>query len=178
MNSTASAYTDSAIQRGFDNQAVMNKLNGLDNGLCDGFYAVNTSLLNGFNGTQQAINNVAVAGMQNTNALATQLSDCCCTTQRSIDAVRYENARNTCDIVNAIKADGDATRALMTQNEIQSLRDQLQTANFQLSQQAQNATLIATLRPTPIPAYQTCSPYESAQLFSHYGTACNNGCGC
>lgn len=45
-------------------------------------------------------------------------------------------------------------------------------------QQAQNATLISTLRPTPIPAYQTCSPYESAQLFSHYGTACNNGCGC
>lgn len=99
-------------------------------------------------------------------------------TQRSIDSVRYENAKNTCDIVNAIKADGDATRALMTQNEIQSLRDQLQTANFQLSQQAQNATLISTLRPTPIPAYQTCSPYESAQLFSHYGTACNNGCGC
>ena len=159
MNSTASAYTDSAIQRGFDNQAVMNKLNG-------------------FNGTQQAINNVAVVGMQNTNALASQLADCCCTTQRSIDSVRYENARNTCDIVNAIKADGDATRALMTQNEIQSLRDQLQTANFQLSQQAQNATLISTLRPTPIPAYQTCSPYESAQMFSHYGTACNNGCGC
>lgn len=159
MNSTASAYTDSAIQRGFDNQAVMNKLNG-------------------FNGTQQAINNVAVAGMQNTNALASQLADCCCTTQRSIDSVRYENAKNTCDIVNAIKADGDATRALMTQNEIQSLRDQLQTANFQLSQQAQNATLISTLRPTPIPAYQTCSPYESAQMFSHYGTACNNGCGC
>ena len=99
-------------------------------------------------------------------------------TQRSIDSVRYENAKNTCDIVNAIKADGDATRALMTQNGIQSLRDQLQTANFQLSQQAQNATLISTLRPTPIPAYQTCSPYESAQLFSHYGTACNNGCGC
>lgn len=172
MNSTASAYTDSAVQRGFDNQAVMNKLNGLENGICDGFYAVNTSLLNGFNGTQQAINNVAVAGMQNTNALASQLADCCCTTQRSIDSVRYENARNTCDIVNAIKADGDATRALMTQNEIQSLRDQLQTANFQLSQQAQNATLISTLRPTPIPAYQTCSPYQSATMFS------NNACGC
>lgn len=116
----------------------------------------------------------AVAGMQNTNALATQLSDCCCTTQRNIDAVRYENARNTCDIVNAIKADGDATRALMTQNEIQNLRDQLQTANFQLSQQAQNATLISTLRPTPIPAYQTCSPYESAHMYSHQ----YNCCGC
>lgn len=178
MNGTASAYTDSAIQRGFDNQAVINKLNGLESGLCDGFYAMNTSLLNGFNGTQQAINNVAVAGMQNTNALATQLADCCCTTNRNLDAVRYENARNTCDIVNAIKADGDATRALMTQNEIQSLRDELQTANFQLSQQAQNATLISTLRPTPIPAYQTCSPYESAYMYSHYNNGCNNCCGC
>ena len=178
MNGTASAYTDSAIQRGFDNQAVINKLNGLESGLCDGFYSMNTSLLNGFNGTQQAINNVAVAGMQNTNALATQLADCCCTTNRNLDAVRYENARNTCDIVNAIKADGDATRALMTQNEIQSLRDELQTANFQLSQQAQNATLISTLRPTPIPAYQTCSPYESAHMYSHYNNGCNNCCGC
>lgn len=35
-----------------------------------------------------------------------------------------------------------------------------------------------TLRPTPIPAYQTCSPYESAHMFSHFGTACNNACGC
>ena len=93
--------------------------------------------------------------------------------------MRYENARNTCDIVNAIKADGDATRALMTQNEIQSLRDELQAANFQLSQQAQNATLISTLRPTPIPAYQTCSPYESAYMYSHFGNGCNNNCcGC
>lgn len=30
----ASDFTDSAIQRGFDNQSVMNKLNGLENGLC------------------------------------------------------------------------------------------------------------------------------------------------
>lgn len=64
----------------------------------------------------------------------------------------------------------------MTQNEIQSLRDQLQTANFQLSQQAQNAALINALRPTPIPAYQTCSPYESALMYANCGCGC--GCGC
>lgn len=64
----------------------------------------------------------------------------------------------------------------MTQNEIQSLRDQLQTAQFQLSQQAQNATLIATLRPTPIPAYQTCSPYEGAAMYARNGY--NGCCGC
>ena len=78
--------------------------------------------------------------------------------------------------MNAIKADGDATRALMTQNEIQGLRDQLQTANFQLSQQAQNATLINTIRPTPVPAYVTCSPYESNMYASGYYR--NNGCCC
>lgn len=39
----ASAATQADIQRGFDNQSVINKLNGLENGLCDGFYAMNTS---------------------------------------------------------------------------------------------------------------------------------------
>ena len=69
----------------------------------------------------------------------------------------------------------------LTQNRMEQLQGQynnMYNQNVMQGQQQQNATLIATLRPTPIPAYQTCSPYESAQLFSHYGTACNNGCGC
>lgn len=45
--------TNAEVQRGFDNQNVMNKLNGLENGLCDGFYAQNTTMLNGFNGVQR-----------------------------------------------------------------------------------------------------------------------------
>ena len=45
---------------------------------------------------------------------------------------------------------------------------ELQTANFQLSQQAQNATLINELRPCAKPAYITCSPYTSA----NYGCCC------
>lgn len=40
----------SEIQRGFDNQAVISKLDGISNGLCDGFYAMNNSMLTGFNG--------------------------------------------------------------------------------------------------------------------------------
>ena len=46
---------------------------------------------------------------------------------------------------------------------------ELQSAQFQLSQLSQNATIINALRPTPIPAYLTCSPFTS------YG---GNGCGC
>ena len=104
---------------------------------------------------------------------------CCCETNRNIDAVRAENFKNTCDITTAIHAEGEATRALINANTIQDLRDRLEardrelmTANFQLSQQAQSANIINTLRPVPQPAYLTCSPY-----FAYNYGGCSN-CGC
>lgn len=86
---------------------------GVNQGLCDGFYAMNTSLLNGFNGvdnaicslgyqTQQGFNSTNIALMQGQNALQTQLSDCCCATQRAIDGVNYNAATNTCNIINTL----------------------------------------------------------------------------
>lgn len=157
----ANYATQADIQRGFDTNTIVNKLDGLSNGLCDGFYAMNSGMLQGFNGIGAQISN-----------LGYQTQQCCCETNRNIDAVRYENARNTCDIVNAIKADGDATRALMTQNTIQELRDQLQAAQLQLGNFSQTQTLVNTLRPFPTPAYITCSPYTAAN-------GCGScGCGC
>lgn len=160
------ALTRGELCQDMNFQSLENAVRGVQSGLCDGFYAMDTGMLNGFSGVNNAIQQAQFAAQQ-----------CCCETNRNIDAVRYENSKNTCDIVNTIKADGDATRALMTQNAMQSLRDQLQTANFQLSQQAQNATLINAIRPTPVPAYVTCSPYES----NMYASGCYrnvNGCGC
>lgn len=102
------------------------------------------------------------------------------------EVVRYEAAKNTCDIATAIHAEGEATRALINANTMQDLRDRLEardrelmTANFQLSQQAQTANLVDELRPCSRPAYITCSPYESAnsRLFG-YGRDCGCGCGC
>lgn len=105
---------------------------------------------------------------------------CCCETNRNIDAVRAENFKNTCDITNAIHAEGEATRALINANTMQDLRDrladrdrELMTANFQLSQQAQSANIIETLQPTPKPAYLTCSPYF-AYGYNPCGCGCNN----
>ena len=105
---------------------------------------------------------------------------CCCETQRNIDSVRAENYKNTYDIINAIHADGEATRALMNAQTIQDLRDRLEardrdllTANFQLSQQAQSQNLISQLRPTPIPAYLSCSPYFAYNVGCG-GYGCNN----
>lgn len=116
----ATAATQADIQRGFDNQAVISKLDGIANGLCDGFYAMNTSLLQGTNtiqnaiqqdtiagmqntfGIQQAINADTVANMQKTNALANQLSNCCCETREAIQGVNYNMATNTCALQNTM----------------------------------------------------------------------------
>jgi len=170
------ALTRAELYEGLNNQGLENGIRGIQNGLCDGFYAQNTTMLQGMNGLQsqlcQGFNGV------NSNIAESRFAaqQCCCETNRNIDAVRYENARNTCDIVNAIKADGDATRALMTQNTIQELRDNLQAAQLQLGNLSQTQTIINAVRPFPTPSYITCSPYTAANGYGSYG--CGNGCGC
>ena len=164
------ALTRAELYDGLNDNTIIRKLDGITNGLCDGFYAQNTTMLQGFNGLGSAIAENRFASQQ-----------CCCETNRNIDAVRYENARNTCDIITAQNANTQKILDTLCENKIQSLRDKvaeqsqmLQTANFQLSQQAQSANIINTLRPTPIPSYLTCSPYQSA-LYAYNGF---NGCGC
>ena len=141
------AITRSDLFEGFNNQDVNGQLRGITNGICDGFYA-----------TRQGISELGFG-----------MKDCCCGINRNIDAVRYEGAQNTCAITNAIHAEGEATRALINANTMQDLRDKLEARDrdilardFQLSQLAQNATLINELRPCAKPAYITCSPYTTA----------------
>jgi hypothetical protein len=153
--------TRSDLFEGFNNQDVNGQLRGITNGMCDGFYAINNGLKDGFYGTQMGI-----------TELGYNMKDCCCTTNRNIDAVRYENAQNTCAITNAIHAEGEATRALINANTIQELRDKLESRDrdilvrdFQLSQQAQNAYLVNEIRPCAKPAYITCSPYVASGCY-------------
>lgn len=47
------ALTRAEMQQGFDTQSIQNGIRGVQNGLCDGFYAQNTTMLNGFNGLQR-----------------------------------------------------------------------------------------------------------------------------
>jgi hypothetical protein len=140
------AITRSDLFEGFNNQDVNGQLRGITNGIADGFYA-----------TRAGITDLGYA-----------MKDCCCGINRNIDAVRYENAQNTCTITNAIHAEGEATRALINANAMQELRDKLEARDrdvmvrdFQLSQLAQNAALIGELRPVAKPAYITCSPYTT-----------------
>lgn len=162
--------TQSDIVNGFNFNQLDNGIRGVQQGICSLGYdnlAQNDS-------TKMAI-------MEQTNSLGRQtadavyqMKDSCCTTNRNIDSVKAETYKNTCDITTAIHAEGEATRALITQNQLQELRDRLadrdrdlQTANFQLSQQAQSANIINRLQPMPRPAYTVNSPYQSI-----------NTCGC
>ena len=206
MGATASAYTDSAIQRGFDTQAIIGKLDGITNGLCDGFYAVNNSMLTGFNGIntnvmqtgfgiQQAINADTVASMQNTNALQSQLANCCCETREAIQGVNYNMAQNTCALQNTmnsntrdiIESQQAGTRAILDylcQEKISSLQSENNDLRIAASQDRQSALLttamsaqtqqiINAVNPAAIPAYVVPNPNAYA-----YGCGCNTSCGC
>ena len=160
--------TQADIQRAFDTNTITQKLDGITYGLSDGFYAVNTSNLQGFNGIQRDL----CAGFNSVNNGIAEnrfaAQQCCCETQKGIMENRYAAEKNTLEITNAIHAEGEATRALINANTMQELRDRLEARDrdilardFQLSQLAQNQYLVNTIKPCPIPAYLTCSPYAS-----------------
>lgn len=202
----ANGGVGSEIQRGFDNQAVISKLDGLSNGLCDGFYAMNNSMLTGFNGIntnimqtgygiQQAVNADTVANMQNTNALQSQLANCCCETREAIQGVNYNMATNTCALQNAmsnntrdiIDSQQAGTRAILDylcNEKISSLQAENNDLRRAASQDRQSALLttqmaaqtqqiINAVNPAPIPAYTVPNPNAYA-----YGCGCNVGCNC
>ena len=205
MGSTAAAYTDSAIQRGFDNQAVVSKLDGITNGLCDGFYAVNNSMLTGFNGIntnitqtgygiQQAINADTIANMQNTNALQAQLANCCCETREAIQGINYNMATNTCALQNAmnnntrdiIENQNAGTRAVLDYlcaKENADLRDKVQKLELAASQSAQNAYIAANQEAQTAELIRRINPmpipaYSVPAPYPYTGYGCNGNCNC
>lgn len=178
--------TTNDVAVGFNNSAVLNNLNdlklgqaGIQQTLCQGFNGVNTSILT------------------STNAVQSQLADCCCGIQRSIDGVNYNMATNACTITNAINnsardiidnqnANYRAIHDELVANKIEAkneriaeLTQQVTALQFAASQQAQNAYLTATMdanqaelirrlgRDCPVPAYVVPNP-----------NCCYNTCGC
>lgn len=66
----------SEVQRGFDQNAVINKLDGLTYGLSDSTYALNNSIMSGFHGVDNAICNLGYNVQSGFNSLGHQISDC------------------------------------------------------------------------------------------------------
>ncbi len=141
---------------GFALNSLDNGIRGIQNGLCDGFYAVNTGLLTGFGNVQS------------------QMASCCCETQRLIE-------RGFCDTNANIANQTRAILDYLTNEKIDSLRTENQTLKFQASQVAQNqfitqvgSDIVNRLQPPPVPAYTVPNPYASYG----YGGYGYGGCGC
>lgn len=214
---------ESILQRSLDTQTIIGKLDGVNQGLCDGFYAQsnainglgmnmmqgfnnignaicnseyqNAQLINGVNtNMMQGFNAANIVALQNQNALQAQLASCCCgnekgqmqiqnAMERGFCQTNYNDQANTTAIIQNSRNDTDRVLAKLDAMEmsrkdetIAALRQQLQTADFAASQQAQNSYLVNQLRPCPVPSYLTCNPWASQAPYGSCGTCSNCGC--
>lgn len=74
----------------------------IQNGLCDGFYAMNTSLLNGFAGVNNSIMTNGYETRNAINNLSSDLASCCCNLRSDIQGVNYNLATNACALQNTM----------------------------------------------------------------------------
>lgn len=171
---------------------IERKLDGVNNGICDGFYAMNTGMLNGFAGVTQAVTsgfstaelsraNQQAALMQQLNAMQRSADNCCCENRAAIAQVRYDMATQACDTRNTVQVaardiidnQNANSRAVLDYLQNSRMRD-LESENASLrlaaSQAAQNNYLVNTLRPPASPAYIVQNPYCCGQQYA--------GCGC
>ena len=165
---------------GFQNAALNTAVSGVQNSITSGFGDIQTALCGGFAGVNASITNASINAMQNSNAIQSQLAQCCC-----------DNKTATLQTQAVVQSEGAATR-LAIQNQTQAILDklcaqeieQLRSRNAELqnqvlmqnlaaSQVAQTAQLVADntaqtqyivnrVAPYPIPAYTVANPVTPA----------------
>ena len=188
----------SEVQRGFDQSAVMNGINGLNAAVCNGFAGVTGAVSNGFAQAEISANARQMADMQQNFSLQSALQNCCCENRAATADLKYTVATEACADRNAVtsalrdvlEANNASTQRIldtMCQDKIDAknetiamLRQQLQMAQLAASQGAQTSAILANneaqtaaleqyLAPTPRPAYIVQNPNCCGQNF---------GCGC
>lgn len=163
---------------------IERKIDGVNSGLCDGFYAqaqlingTQMQMANGFAQAELSRSNQQAALMQMLYTMSAQQADCCCKTQTAIQGVNYNLATQACETRNTIQTgirdvienQNANTRAVLdalTAQRIEAKDEKIAAQNQQIfglqlaaSQAAQNSYLVQTLRPCPTPAYVVANPY-------------------
>lgn len=179
--SRGNCATQADLAAGFNNSAVLNNLNDLKIGQCQGFHGVDM----GFNG------------------LSSQLAQCCCDTRAAIGDLKYTISSEFCGLGSAmqsgfrdvIDAQNSGTRAILdflTQDKIATLTAENQSLKFAASQASQNAFITANQeaqtaelirrlgRDCPVPAYVVPNPnccYGNPTGVGYGSSGCGCGCG-
>ena len=192
--------TQNDVRAAVDQQTLISKLDQQTYGLADSTYALNSSIMNGFHGVDNAICTLGYNVQSGFNTLGHQMSDCCCETQRLIERgfadTNYNLATQACDtrrtitdstrdIIDANNAGIRSILDFLTQDKIATLAAENQSLKFAASQANQNAFITANQEaqtaelirrlatPCPVPAYVVPNPN-----CCYTGYNVSNGCGC
>lgn len=193
--------TQADVRAAVDQQTLISKLDQQTYGLADSTYALNNAITNGFFGVQSTL-------CQGFNGIDRAIADCCCTTQRAIDGVNYNMATQACDTRNLIQsttrdiidnanANNRALLDFLVNDKISTLQAENQALKFKASQSEQNAFITANQQaqtaelirrldpnPCPTPAYvvqppqPVTFPVNACGQFGGYGYGGSCGCGC
>lgn len=183
-----------------DFATIERKLDGVNNGLCDGFYAQNTNMLNGFasinqtlcqgfNGVERSIadtnanlaNSICTLGYQNQagfNQISNLIQSCCCDLKTMNLENRYLNERQTCDIVAAINAGNQRLVDIYTADKLATKDARIAALESKISNAEQSAYLLNELKPCPKAAYvvqppqQVTFPTNCCGTVNYAGNAC------
>ena len=182
--------TQADVRSAVDQQTLISKLDQQTYGLADSTYAINNAINNGFFGVQSSL-------CQGFNGISREIADCCCSTKSAIADVKYTIANegcetrhalfnNTRDIIDNANANSRAILDFLTQDKIATLTAENQSLKFAASQSAQNAFITANQeaqtaelirrlgRDCPVPAYVVPNPNCCYNANVTFG----NGCGC
>lgn len=121
----ATAASQQEILFGQQFGQINDRLTNIGNGICNLGYEMqgNIGQLGKEVALAQAGTNTTI--MQTGNSIQSQIASCCCEQRLATANLSAQMDRQTCDITTAIRAEGEATRALMQANELQALRDKV-----------------------------------------------------
>lgn len=182
--------TQADLSAGFANSEIMSDLNDIilgqaqmQNFINQGFAGLNNTINTGFAGVNNAVCTLGYNQAQLVNGLSRELADCCCTTQRNIDSLRFDMSRGFCDVV---RAGQDNTRAILdflTGEKISSLQAENAGLKAQISNDRQSSFIVNTLtdrlgEKCPQPAYVVQPPQQVTFPTNCCGNVAyaNNGC--
>ena len=119
-----------------DFATIERKLDSVNSGICDSTYALNNTITNGFANVQNTLCQgfsgvnlgLTTQGYETRlgiNTLASQLADCCCEIKTALGDVKYSNAINTRDIIEAQNANYRALHDELVANKIEAKNDRI-----------------------------------------------------
>lgn len=200
--------TDNAVQRGFDQSAVMSGIQGINSGiagintsLCNGFAGVNSTVNQGFASAEVANNARQMASMQQAFDLSAQFANCCCENRLASanlqSTILAENCADRAAVSDALRdviANQNAnTQRILDQmcndkidsknEKIAELQSQLTSANLAASQNALASRILADNAAQTAALEQYLNPVPIPAYVVQNPNCCNNyyngyGCGC